>query len=216
MEKERAIMNYQTDVQLPSRPDVRPSWRQSRVRRSLAGGVLAAALLVGGVGSAHIGQHATVSQQTGRSSVRVSPAMGQEQPASALFSYHVASDYVSMARQAAQRAGINADAFVRQIQQESGFRTGAVSGAGAVGIAQFMPATAASLGVNPYDPSSALNGAAQMMAGLSRQFGGDYAKALAAYNAGGGAVQAAVARGGGNWLAYMPGETQHYVHIIWG
>jgi len=55
-----------------------------------------------------------------------------------------------------------------------------------------------------------------MMAGLASQFGGDYAKALAAYNAGAGAVNSAVAQGGGNWLAYMPAETQNYVHVIWG
>ena len=79
-----------------------------------------------------------------------------------------------------------------------------------------MPGTAASMGVNPYDPTSALNGAARMMSGLSAQYGGDYAKALAAYNAGGGAVNAAVARGGGNWLAFMPAETQNYVRIIMG
>jgi soluble lytic murein transglycosylase-like protein len=132
------------------------------------------------------------------------------------MSYHVANDYVSMARQAASNVGISPDAFVRQIQQESGFNPGATSPAGAVGIAQFMPGTAASMGVNPYDPSSALNGGAKMMAGLSAQFGGDYAKALAAYNAGAGAVNSAMARGGGNWLAYMPAETQHYVHVIWG
>jgi soluble lytic murein transglycosylase-like protein len=132
------------------------------------------------------------------------------------MSYHVANDYVSMARQAASNVGISPDAFVRQIQQESGFNPGATSPSGAVGIAQFMPGTAASMGVNPYDPSSALNGGAKMMAGLSAQFGGDYAKALAAYNAGAGAVNSAVARGGGNWLACMPAETQHYVHVIWG
>ncbi len=54
------------------------------------------------------------------------------------------------------------------------------------------------------------------MASLSAQFGGDYAKALAAYNAGAGAVNAAVAQGGANWLSYMPAETQNYVAIIMG
>ncbi len=127
-----------------------------------------------------------------------------------------AMDYQSIARQAAAQAGINPDIFVRQIQQESGFNPGAVSGAGAVGIAQFMPGTAASMGVNPYDPTSALYGAARLMANLNSQFGGDYAKALAAYNAGPGAVQGAVRAGGANWLAMLPGETQHYVHTILG
>jgi soluble lytic murein transglycosylase-like protein len=140
----------------------------------------------------------------------------QMSPISATTVHYQSGDYEGMARQAAIQAGINPDLFVRQIHAESGFDPNAASGAGAVGIAQFMPATAASMGVNPYDPASALNGAARMMANLSSQFGGDYAKALAAYNAGPGAVQAAVNAGGGNWLAFLPGETQGYVHKIMG
>ncbi len=124
--------------------------------------------------------------------------------------------YVDVARQAAIRYGINPDSFVRQIQQESHFDPNAQSPSGAVGIAQFIPSTAASIGVNPYDPVSALNGAARLMSSLAGQFGGDYAKALAAYNAGPGAVQYAVNVGGGGWLAYMPLETQNYVRTIMG
>lgn len=124
--------------------------------------------------------------------------------------------YVSIARQSAVRYGIDPNSFVRQIQQESHFDPNAVSPSGAVGIAQFIPSTAASIGVNPYDPVSALDGAARLMASLSGQFGGDYAKALAAYNAGPGAVQSAVSMGGMMWLAYLPLETQNYVHTIMG
>ncbi|GAC1626304.1 MAG: hypothetical protein NVS4B9_17830 [Ktedonobacteraceae bacterium] len=124
--------------------------------------------------------------------------------------------YVDVARQAAIRYGISPDNFVRQIQQESHFNPNALSPSGAVGIAQFLPSTAASLGVNPYDPVSALNGAARFMASLAGQFGGDYAKALAAYNAGPGAVQSAVNMGGAAWLTYLPAETQNYVRIIMG
>jgi hypothetical protein len=124
--------------------------------------------------------------------------------------------YVDVARQAAIRYGISPDSFIRQIQQESHFDPNAQSPSGAVGIAQFIPSTAASIGVNPYDPVSALNGAARLMSSLAGQFGGDYAKALAAYNAGPGAVQHAVNIGGAGWLAYMPPETQHYVRTIMG
>lgn len=127
-----------------------------------------------------------------------------------------ASDYRGAARQAASQAGISQDYFVRQIQAESGFNPNAVSGVGAQGIAQFMPATAASMGINPNDPVAALNGAARWMGSLNGQFGGNYAKALAAYNAGPGAVQSAVRAGGGNWLSLMPAETQNYVHQIMG
>jgi soluble lytic murein transglycosylase-like protein len=126
------------------------------------------------------------------------------------------ASYQDVARQAAAAAGISPDLFVRQIQQESGFNPGATSPSGAVGIAQFMPATAAAMGVNPYDPTNALSGGARLMAQLSGQFGGDYAKALAAYNGGSGAVQAAVNAGGANWINFVPAESRNYVHIIMG
>lgn len=126
------------------------------------------------------------------------------------------SQYIAIARQDALNAGIPPDAFVRQINTESGFNPYAVSPVGAVGIAQFMPATAATMGVDPYDPISALSGAARFMAQLNNEFYGDYAKALAAYNAGSGNVIQAVNIGGANWLSYMTYETQHYVHTIMG
>ncbi len=127
-----------------------------------------------------------------------------------------ASDYVAIARQAAASAGIPQDYFVRQINQESGFNPNARSPAGAVGIAQFEPSTAAGLGIDPYDPIASLYGAARYMARLDNSYDGDYAKALAAYNAGPPAVTRAVNNGGANWLAYMPAETQRYVHAIMG
>jgi soluble lytic murein transglycosylase-like protein len=126
------------------------------------------------------------------------------------------SDYVAIARQAAVSAGIPPEYFVRQINAESGFNPNAISPAGAVGIAQFLPSTAAGLGINPYNPVESLYGAARYMAQLDNSYGGNYAKALAAYNAGPSAVTRAVNRGGANWLAYMPLETQHYVHKIMG
>ena len=126
------------------------------------------------------------------------------------------TDYRSMARAAAARYGINPNLYERQIQQESGFNPNARSGVGAIGIAQFMPATAASMGVNPYDVASSLDGGARLMAQLSSQFGGNYAKALAGYNAGPGAVQSAVSRGGAAWISYLPYETQHYIRVIMG
>jgi soluble lytic murein transglycosylase-like protein len=120
----------------------------------------------------------------------------------------------AVAHQAATDAHINPALFKAQIQQESGFNPHAVSPAGAIGVAQIMPGTAAELGVNPRDPNSALHGAARLMSGNVKMFGGDYAKALAAYNAGPGAVQSAVASSGSNWLSQLPYETQHYVKTI--
>lgn len=126
------------------------------------------------------------------------------------------SDYVAIARQAAASAGIPQDYFVRQINEESGFNPYARSWAGAVGIAQFEPNTAAGLGINPYDPVASLYGAARYMASLDKSYNGDYAKALAAYNAGPAAVTRATNSGGANWLAYTPLETQRYVYAIMG
>src|SRR5215831_13304043 len=71
-------------------------------------------------------------------------------------------DLQAYARQAARNAGIDPDIFVSQIQAESGFNPTARSGAGALGIAQFMPGTAAGLGVDPSDPYASLDAAARM------------------------------------------------------
>lgn len=126
------------------------------------------------------------------------------------------SQYVAIARQDATAVGISPDYFVRQINAESGFNPNSVSPAGAVGIAQFLPSTAAGLGINPWDPVSALRGAARLMANYAHNYGGDYAKALAAYNGGSGTVQSAVANCGANWLNCLPGETRHYIYVIMG
>jgi soluble lytic murein transglycosylase-like protein len=210
-------MLYNHNIQHAIHTDNRNSKKQSRLRVALAGTGIAGALLLGGLFGSHAGHPAAQSQaSTVRASSVISSAAFATQAKTVPMSYTMANDYVGMARQAAIDAGISPDAFVRQIQQESGFNPNAGSPAGAEGIAQFMPGTAASMGVNPYDPSSALPGAARMMASLAAQFGGDYSKALAAYNAGSGAVQSAVAQGGANWLAYMPAETQNYVAIIMG
>ena len=71
---------------------------------------------------------------------------------------------------------------------ESAFEPGAVSSAGAEGIMQLMPAVASSLGVDPFDPSQAIGAAARLLSSYHTQFG-SWPLALAAYNAGPGAVQ---------------------------
>ena len=126
------------------------------------------------------------------------------------------SQYVAIAQQDAINAGISPEYFVRQINQESGFNPYAVSPAGAVGIAQFEPGTAAGLGVNPWDPISSLRGAARLMASYANSYGGNYAMALAAYNGGTGTVQYAVRACGANWLNCLPGQTRNYIYVIMG
>lgn len=98
-------------------------------------------------------------------------------------------DFRKMALRAAKQAGIKRPIlFVRQIAAESGMQPCAVSGAGAIGIAQIMPGTARGWRVDPWSPDLALAAAAKNMAKYERQLG-SYPLALAAYNAGPGAVQ---------------------------
>ena len=70
---------------------------------------------------------------------------------------------------------------------ESSYRPDAVSSAGAIGVMQLMPATAASLGVDATNPASAIEGAARMLSGLRDRFG-SIELALAAYNVGPGTI----------------------------
>lgn len=94
----------------------------------------------------------------------------------------MAANYRAVAQQDATQAGLNPGIFLRQISQESGFNPNANSGAGAEGIAQIVPKFHP--GVNPYDPVASLHWAATYMAGLVKEYGGNYAQALSVYNSG--------------------------------
>ena len=90
---------------------------------------------------------------------------------------------------------------------ESGGRQEATSAAGAVGVMQLMPDTAASLGVNPYDKRENVEGGAKYLKEMLDLFGGDVKKAVAAYNAGPAAVK--------NYGGVPPyKETQNYVNKV--
>lgn len=116
--------------------------------------------------------------------------------------------WVAAARAAAGRHGIPEDLFLRLVQRESGFHTGAVSHKGATGLAQLMPDTARLLGVNIHDPHQNLEGGARYLKMMYAKFG-NWRHALAAYNAGPGAVEK---HGGVPPFA----ETQAYVVAILG
>jgi soluble lytic murein transglycosylase-like protein len=109
---------------------------------------------------------------------------------------------------AAQRNGLDPALLVGLIKQESGFNPNAGSPAGAQGLCQLMPGTARGLGVTDlHDPVQSIEGGAKYLAQQLKSFNGDVARALAAYNAGPGAVQ----RYGG-----VPpyAETQNYVRAV--
>jgi len=107
---------------------------------------------------------------------------------------------------AAQRHGVDPRLLTALVWQESAFNAGAVSHAGARGLAQLMPGTAAGLGVDPDIPEQNLDGGARYLRAQLERFG-SVDLALAAYNAGPGRV----ADSGG-----IPNidETQRYVSRV--
>ncbi len=115
-------------------------------------------------------------------------------------------EYLAVATAAAQRHGVPEDLFLRLVQQESGWNPNAVSPKGATGLAQLMPATARRLGVDINDPQENLEGGARYLRAMYDKFG-SWRLALAAYNAGPGAVEEH-----GGIPPYA--ETQNYVIAI--
>jgi soluble lytic murein transglycosylase-like protein len=108
----------------------------------------------------------------------------------------------------AKRNGIDPALLAGLIKQESGFNPHAGSPAGAQGLTQLMPGTARGLGVsNPFDPAQSIEAGARYLKQQLDHFGGDVARALAAYNAGPGAVE--------RYHGVPPyAETQNYVRRV--
>jgi cell wall-associated NlpC family hydrolase len=116
--------------------------------------------------------------------------------------------YASLFTDAASKYGVPATLLAAVAHQESGYDAGATSPAGAKGLMQLMPGTAKGLGVNPMDPAQAVDGAARMLRSLIKEFGSTDL-ALAAYNAGPGAVH--------RYNGIPPyRETQKYVPAVLG
>lgn len=154
------------------------------------------------------------------------------------------SSWLAVAVKDAQQSQLDSSVFAWQIWQESRFMPDAISSAGAIGIAQFKPETAADMGINPHDPAQALEAAtlldaqrvrqyAQRALLLAAHYGGSsvryaYGLTLAAYNAGAGAVEEAwkdsIApyeiplwpANAWDWLSHLGQETRQYVPAILG
>ena len=106
---------------------------------------------------------------------------------------------------AAASVGVDAAIALAVAQRESNFNQGAIGSSGEVGMFQLMPATAASLGVNPYDASQNIQGGVAYLAQMYAMFG-DWNDALAAYNWGPGNVS----NSGGAW----PSSVANYVNGV--
>lgn len=137
----------------------------------------------------------------------------QKQAASPQWQAEVGSKAIRLRRQqwapavqrAAEATGVPAALIHAVITVESGYKPRVVSSAGAIGMMQLIPGTAAMMGVDPYDPEQNILGGAKYLAQLTRQFDGDANLVLAAYNAG----PAAVTRNGYKIPRYK--ETMAYV-----
>ena len=142
------------------------------------------------------------------SSARGATSLGVADRRTSLPSF-VPARYAPLLARAAQRWNVSAALLAAQLYQESGFNPFARSGAGAQGIAQFMPGTAAQYGlIDPFDAPAAIEAQAHLMRDLLRQFG-SVPLALAAYNAGPQRVRAC------GCIPPIP-ETQAYVAAILG
>lgn len=142
------------------------------------------------------------------SSVRLKPGVDKDSVTRVKYSGRYRGQFLEMARNAARKYGVPEDLFLKLVQQESGWNPDVISPKGAVGLAQLMPTTADHLGVDETDPQSNLEGGARYLSMMFSRFG-SWKLALAAYNAGPEAVEAA-----GGVPEYE--ETQNYVLAILG
>ncbi|MGH7240610.1 MAG: lytic transglycosylase domain-containing protein [Candidatus Saccharimonadales bacterium] len=125
----------------------------------------------------------------------------------------VPEQYRGIINKSSSDYGVPEKILQNTLHQESKFHAGAVSHAGAEGIAQFMPDTARRMGVQAFNPESAIPGAAKYLSENYKKFG-SWPKALAAYNWGEGNVEHWIARG--SKISQMPAQTRDYIRSILG
>lgn len=165
----------------------------SQIRRVLPSGSAETAKSLSNLGLSSINLMSSASSAAGSSSLTGTP-------------------YASLFTAAGKKYGVDPALLSAVAKAESNYRPNAVSGAGARGMMQLMPGTARELGVNPDVVSQAVDGAARLLSSHLRAFGGRVDLALAAYNAGAGAVR--------KYNGIPPyAETQNYVtkvNAYWG
>jgi len=127
---------------------------------------------------------------------------------SAIYNNSNASDVAGLVQSTALKHGVNPKLALAVAKAESNLTPTAVSPVGAVGVMQLMPATAQELGVkNIYNLEENIDGGVRYLKQMLLTFGGDTTKAIAAYNAGPGAVK--------NYNGIPPyQETQNYVRKV--
>jgi hypothetical protein len=155
-----------------------------------------------------------VSGQESTEKPAVPTVPGFEYPYGDMSDYRLVDtpeQYKQVIADAARTYGIDENILTNLLAKESSWDPAVISGkksskAGALGVAQFMPATAKWLGINPLDTTQAINGAAKYLSSLNKKFG-DMSTALAAYNWGEGNVT--------NYgVKSLPLETSTYVKAI--
>jgi soluble lytic murein transglycosylase-like protein len=125
-------------------------------------------------------------------------------------SQSVSGEFAGLINQAAQKYNVNPSLVQAVVKAESNFNPNAVSSAGALGLMQLMPGTARSLGVeNALDPVQNIDGGVRYISQLLKHYNGNVRLAVAAYNAGPGAVD--------RYNGIPPyQETQTYVNRVLG
>lgn len=116
----------------------------------------------------------------------------------------------------AQQYGVDPSVALELATVESGLNPSAVSSKGAVGLFQVLPSTAGMAAAQLMDPATNIGAGIAYLASLLGQYGGDYSKALAAYNWGPGNVNGAISAAGANWFSSIPATVQNYVDEIMG
>jgi soluble lytic murein transglycosylase-like protein len=144
--------------------------------------------------------------------VAAAPSNSENKPVAALAAAHppeapLPPNPRALVRAAAERNGLPS-AFVESVAKvESGFDPRAISPKGALGVMQLMPGTAQILGADPHDLEQNIDAGTKLLRDLLLKYNGDVAKALAAYNAGEGAVD--------RFQGVPPySETQHYINSV--